>query len=58
MLCDSESCKQLLDLASAGTIVLGLPLVALIEPLDEWHLNVKADNATAIRLTVSDCRSR
>lgn len=29
----SESCEQLLELASAGTIVLALPLVALIETL-------------------------
>ena len=34
----SEFCKQLLDLASAGTIVLALPLIALIEPLSAMRL--------------------
>lgn len=33
-----EPCKQLLDLASARTIVLALPLVALIEPLSTMRV--------------------
>ena len=39
-----EPCKQLLDLASSGTIVLALPLVALIEPLNTMRLRASKRN--------------
>jgi ABC-type transporter Mla subunit MlaD len=39
-----ETCKKLLDLASAGTIGLALPLVALIEPLSTMRLRASKRN--------------